>query len=195
MDLQSMQMLAGFTSSAIFIASNLPMLYKAYRTRNLRSYSLGHIGLANLGNLIHWLYVATLPAGPIWWLHGFNTLVAVLMLAGYLRDDGPRPAARPDQHLRRGAGMMPQAFLCLLLAACPDMQFSVDGLLIGVNKVTVRWSLCGTHTCPLLELAPTGRPVNLKGVSTYRMLNGTPLECRDDVDIGSVLAQLGATPG
>lgn len=85
MTVQTMQMLAGFTSSAIFICSNLPMLYKAYRTRNLRSYSLGHIGLANLGNLIHWLYVAALPAGPIWYLHGFNTLVALLMLGWYLR--------------------------------------------------------------------------------------------------------------
>ena len=85
MESTTLQVIAGFTSSAIFVASNLPMLYKAFRTKNLRSYSLGHIFLANLGNLIHWLYVAALPFGPIYFLHGFNTLVAVLMLGWYLR--------------------------------------------------------------------------------------------------------------
>jgi hypothetical protein len=85
MDFQTLQLFAGFTSSSIFIASNLPMVYKALRTRNLRSYSLGQIALANLGNLIHWIYIGGLPWGPIWALHTFNTLVTVFMLACYLR--------------------------------------------------------------------------------------------------------------
>ena len=76
--------IAGFSSSMIFIFSNLPMLAKAFVTRDLKSYSLGQIGLANLGNLIHWIYIAGLPVGPIWLLHGFNTLVALLMLSLYM---------------------------------------------------------------------------------------------------------------
>lgn len=93
MDFQALQIFAGFSSSSIFIASNLPMVHKALRTRNLRSYSLGQIALANLGNLIHWIYVSGLPMGPIWALHTFNTLVTVLMLVFYLRYEGfPRAA-------------------------------------------------------------------------------------------------------
>jgi len=79
-----LQIVAGFVSSIMFISSNLPMLYKALRTRNLRSYSLVHIGLANVGNLLHWVYVAGLPPGPVYLLHGFNTVVAVIMLCLYL---------------------------------------------------------------------------------------------------------------
>lgn len=82
-----LQLLAGSLSSVIFVGSNLPMISKALRTRDLASYSLGHIGLANAGNVLHWLYVAGLPLGPIWFLHGFNTLVALLMLALYLRHE------------------------------------------------------------------------------------------------------------
>lgn len=78
-------LIAGSISAIIFVGSNLPMLAKALTTRNLKSYSLGQIGMANLGNLIHWIYVIGLPVGPIWFLHGFNTLVAGLMLAFYLR--------------------------------------------------------------------------------------------------------------
>ena len=84
METVNIAIMAGFISGAIFIFSNLPMIVKAFHTKDLKSYSLGHIGLANLGNLIHWIYVVGLPVGPIWFLHGFNTLVAVLMLAFYL---------------------------------------------------------------------------------------------------------------
>lgn len=79
------QLLAGTLSALIFIGSNFPMLYKSIKTRNLSSYSLGQLTLANVGNVIHWLYVASLPFGPIWFLHGFHTLVAIAMLALYTR--------------------------------------------------------------------------------------------------------------
>ena len=82
-----LQVLAGSLSSVIFVGSSLPMLSKAVRTRDLASYSFANIGLANAGNLIYWLYVAALPVGPIWFLHGFNTLVALLMLGLYLRHE------------------------------------------------------------------------------------------------------------
>ena len=84
------QVLAGSFSSIIFVGSSLPMVSKALRTRDLRSYSLANIGLANAGNVIYWLYVSALPPGPVWFLHAFNTLVAILMLVLYLRQgSGP----------------------------------------------------------------------------------------------------------
>jgi hypothetical protein len=85
MELEMVQAMAGAGSSLIFIGSNVPMLVKAVTTRDLQSYSLGQIGLANLGNLLYWLYVVGLPLGPIWFLHGFNMLVAMVMLGLYWR--------------------------------------------------------------------------------------------------------------
>jgi uncharacterized protein with PQ loop repeat len=84
-EVRHVPIIAGVASSAIFIASNLPMLIKAFRTKDLASYSLGHITLSNLGNLIYWLYVLALPVGPIWFLHGFFTVSTALMLLFYLR--------------------------------------------------------------------------------------------------------------
>jgi hypothetical protein len=77
-------MLAGFASSAIFISSNLPMLFKAFKTKELSSYSLGHLVLANLGNTVYWLYVISLPFGPVWFLQVFFSIASALMLFCYL---------------------------------------------------------------------------------------------------------------
>lgn len=77
--------IAGTISTVVFALSTLPMLIKAYRTRDLRSYSIGNIGLANGGNLVHSLYVYSLPPGPIWFLHGFYLVTTGMMLFWYLR--------------------------------------------------------------------------------------------------------------
>ena len=81
----NLSVLAGTASTALFVASTLPMLAKARRTRDLASYSFGNLLLANVGNLVHSVYVLSLPAGPIWALHGFYTATSLTMLAWFLR--------------------------------------------------------------------------------------------------------------
>ena len=76
-------MIAGTVAGLIFAAASWNMLVKAWRTKDLRSYSLGQIALNNVGNLFYWLYVISLPFGPIWFMHAFFTLVSLLMLAWY----------------------------------------------------------------------------------------------------------------
>lgn len=75
------------------------MLVKAHRSRNLSSYSLGNIALANLGNVVHSVYVFSLPAGPIWALHTFYLVSSGLMLAWYLRYGMRRKPHRLPQRL------------------------------------------------------------------------------------------------
>jgi hypothetical protein len=81
----SIPVLAGIASTGIFASSVLPMLLKARRTRDLGSYSLGNMLLANVGNLVHSVYVYSLPPGPIWFLHGFYLVSTALMLVWRLR--------------------------------------------------------------------------------------------------------------
>src|SRR5262245_44074523 len=88
----SLPTLAGLASTAIFAASTLPMLVKAYRSRDLASYSLGNIALANLGNAVYSVYVYSLPPGPIWLLHTFYLVSSALMLGWYLRYGLRKPA-------------------------------------------------------------------------------------------------------
>lgn len=85
MQFESIQIIAGFASSAVFASSKLPMIAKALRSRDLHSYSLGHIGLSVSGNLIYWLYVTSLPLGPIWMLQALFTVADLLMFGCYVR--------------------------------------------------------------------------------------------------------------
>jgi uncharacterized protein with PQ loop repeat len=100
MNTQYLSMLAGVISTSIFTLSHIPMLVRAYRTRDLRSYSPANLILSNIGNAIHWLYIVNLPFGPIWFLHSFYTLVTGLMLFWYLRYRRPvgAPAPPPRRH-------------------------------------------------------------------------------------------------
>ena len=84
----TLAVLAGSVSTIVFIASYLPMLFKAARTHDLASYSAGNLVLANVGNAVYSVYVFSLPAGPIWALHSFYLLSSFAMLAmwiGYRR--------------------------------------------------------------------------------------------------------------
>jgi hypothetical protein len=85
MTFNQFQLLAGSLSSLIFVSSNFPMLWKLVKTRNAKSYSLGQIVLRNLGNLVYWIYVASLPVGPAWYLQGFFTLSGLVLLGCYLK--------------------------------------------------------------------------------------------------------------
>ncbi|MGH3385516.1 MAG: hypothetical protein ACRDO1_13130 [Nocardioidaceae bacterium] len=85
--------IAGAISTTIFAVSALPMLLKAVRTKDLSSYSLGNIALANLGNIIHSVYVLHLPMGPVWFLHGYYLVTTALMLLWCLWYSAPRASA------------------------------------------------------------------------------------------------------
>lgn len=77
-------LLAGLASTALFVVSYLPMLYRALRTRDLGSYSRPSLVLANVGNVVQAIYVYSLPVGPIWFLHSFYLGASALMLALHL---------------------------------------------------------------------------------------------------------------
>jgi uncharacterized protein with PQ loop repeat len=101
--------LAGSISTGLFMASVLPMLIKAWRTKDLESYSLGNLVTSNVANLIHSVYVVSLPIGPVWALHGFYLGATALMLLWalrYQRRADPATSARP-QPVRHSANPTP----------------------------------------------------------------------------------------
>ncbi len=98
---QSVQVMAGVTSSMIFVCSNMPMLFKVLKTKDMRSYSLWQILLGNIGNSVYWLYVRSLPMGPVWFLQAFFSSVSAIMLISYLRYEKKwfrlkRPSPQPQ---------------------------------------------------------------------------------------------------
>jgi len=98
---------AGTVSTVVFAVSNLPMLRKALRTRDVSSYSLSSLVMINSANVLYSLYVFTLPVGPIWALHTFYLVSCAIMLVLCLRQrrsaaDHAVPLRRPRRHIRAG---------------------------------------------------------------------------------------------
>lgn len=56
--------------------------------------------------------------------------------------------------------------------AHPDLRFAIDDLVAEGDRVTIRWTLRGTNTGPLLGRPPTGRPVELKAIVIFRLAAG-----------------------
>jgi steroid delta-isomerase-like uncharacterized protein len=90
----------------------------------------------------------------------------------------------------------PQAFreyYAAIRSAVPDARYEVDDLIAEGDKVVVRWTLLGTHQGDFGGIAPTGRPIALKGIAIYRVDDGKLMERWVVSDLHGLLEEIGAT--
>jgi predicted ester cyclase len=93
-----------------------------------------------------------------------------------------RPGSSPQftsHDWPQGGPTGPQAFrgyYSALRSAVPDARYEVDDLIAEDDKVVVRWRLLGTHKGTFRGIAPTGRPIVLKGIAIYRVDGGKLME-------------------
>ena len=84
--------------------------------------------------------------------------------------------------------------LAMHSAALDDTEATVDDQIAEGDKVATRWTFCATHKGEFLGLAPTGKRVKITGINICRMANGRIAELWREVDVLSLLQQLGAAP-
>lgn len=76
----------------------------------------------------------------------------------------------------------------------PDWHFSVEELIAEGDKVADRWTGRGTHRGELRGIPPTGKRVEAPGSVYYRIVGGKIVEFRGQLDMMSLMRQLGAIP-
>lgn len=74
-----------------------------------------------------------------------------------------------------------QSFLLSLLATFPDLAFQIDDLYwMGNDKdgylTAMRWSIVGTHQGWAIYGPPTGRPIQMWGITQHKIQNGCIVE-------------------
>jgi len=68
------------------------------------------------------------------------------------------------------------------LAAFPDLQITIDDLIVENDKVVERYTASGTQTGPLGELPATGRSATWTGINIFRIACGRIAEVWSEVD-------------
>jgi steroid delta-isomerase-like uncharacterized protein len=99
----------------------------------------------------------------------------------------------PDQEIR-GLEQAKQ-FVSTYETAFPDMNVTVEDVIAEGDKVVTRVSIRGTHRGETEEFGPpTGRQVELKGITISRIEGGKIVEDWDAYDNLSAMQQLGLAP-
>ncbi len=78
--------------------------------------------------------------------------------------------------------------------AFPDLRFTIEDLVAEGETVVVRWSARGTNTGELDEIEPTGKYVEISGISIARFAGGKMVEGWVNWDMYGMLKQLGLVP-
>lgn len=82
----------------------------------------------------------------------------------------------------------------LYRTAFPDIQLTIEDLIAEGETVVARWSCRGTHSGDLAGIAPTGRQVNVSGMSIARFDGTKIVEGWVNWDAHGLLEQLGVLP-
>jgi steroid delta-isomerase-like uncharacterized protein len=80
-----------------------------------------------------------------------------------------------------------------LFNAFPDLNLTVDEMIIAGNKMVQRWTMTGTNTGSMGEMPPTGKNVQFSGVSIGHFINGKAVEIWDYYNMLDMMQQLGFT--
>jgi steroid delta-isomerase-like uncharacterized protein len=79
-------------------------------------------------------------------------------------------------------------------AGLPDLRVTIDAQFADGDYVTTRFTAHGTHDGELFGTPPTGRDVEISGITISRCSNGRIAEEWELVDALGVLQQVGALP-
>jgi steroid delta-isomerase-like uncharacterized protein len=82
----------------------------------------------------------------------------------------------------------------LYRTAFPDCRITVEDLIAEGDTVMARWTCRGTHKGELRGIAPTGKQINISGISIGRFDGGKVVEGWVNWDALGLMQQLGAVP-
>jgi steroid delta-isomerase-like uncharacterized protein len=78
-----------------------------------------------------------------------------------------------------------------LLAAFPDMRFTIEEQFVQGDRAAFRWRAVGTHTRPLGAAPATGKAVSIDGLIVDHLEDGKVRERWEQWDQSLMLQQLG----
>lgn len=87
-----------------------------------------------------------------------------------------------------------RAYYANYLTGFSNITLTIKDVFGMGNKLVKHWNFKGTHTGLFLGIPPTGKQVNIDGVTLVRMENGKIAEEQDFLDNLEFMQQLGLIP-
>jgi len=122
------------------------------------------------------------------WVEGLNRGDASVADEVFADDCVIHINGSPDPNLsREGFRQMVSG----LLAAFPDLHFTIEDQIVAGDRVGTRWTAEGTNTGSLGSVPATGRRMRINGLILDRVAAGKVVERWEQWDQMSMLQQLG----
>jgi steroid delta-isomerase-like uncharacterized protein len=121
------------------------------------------------------------------WNKGNLSLADELFAPNYEHHDASTPdfGRGPESEKKRAT---------LYRTAFPDVRLTIEDIIAEGETVMARWSCRGTHKGDLRGIAPTGKQINISGVTIARLANGKFAEGWVNWDALGLMQQLGVVP-
>jgi steroid delta-isomerase-like uncharacterized protein len=100
------------------------------------------------------------------------------------------PSLPEDLHGPEGI----KQYAAMSLGAFPDARVAVVDQVAEGDKVVSRWTATGTHTGDLMGMSPTGRRIEISGITINRFSGGKIAEDWYQSDDLGMMQQLGVIP-
>jgi predicted ester cyclase len=99
-------------------------------------------------------------------------------------------------HMPDGDMSVEQArdFDAMLVAAFPDISFTIEDIIAEGDKVAFRVKMKGTNTGEFMDSAPTGKKVEITNSNWIRVVGGKWVEYWATIDRFRLMQQLGVIP-
>jgi steroid delta-isomerase-like uncharacterized protein len=78
--------------------------------------------------------------------------------------------------------------------AFPDLRFTVEETVVQGNRIAQIWTARGTHWGPLMNIPPTGRRIEVRGVSLLTIEGGKVRQGLYIWDVAGLLRAIGLLP-
>lgn len=85
-------------------------------------------------------------------------------------------------------------FWATFRSAFPDLSVQVDQMVADDDNVAFAYRATGTHQGDFMGVAPSGKPIDVRGVQITRFQDGLMVERWGSSDQFGILQQLGAAP-
>jgi len=85
-------------------------------------------------------------------------------------------------------------FWSTFFTAFPDIEATMDDLVVAGDRVVGRFTYRGTHAGPLYGVPPTGNAIEMRSIDIWRTHNGEFVEHWDELNLLDVFQQIGMIP-